>query len=752
MATSTPASEPDWDITSSSPKALDPNAITTGSLKALHGNDQRKVMDIVDKLRRAGLSGVVELPQLAVCGDQSSGKSSVLEAITEIPFPRKENLCTRFATEIILRRSPTSSISITITPDKLRPPIEQESLRAFSKTIEDFKQLPDVIDDATQVMGLGRVGEINSKAFSRDVLSVEICGPDRPQLTLIDLPGLTHATNKTQTAADKELVLDLVMGYMKNPRTIILAVISAKNDFNNQIILEHVRKIDGASSRTLGIVTKPDYLREGSENESSWLDLVQNKDVYLERGWHMLKNRAEDEMQCSFAERNESETTFFSKGNYADLPREHVGVDSLRQRLSRLLLGHLIKELPSLKEEMNSKLQDTVDAIEKLGEKRSTITEQRMMLMKISMQINDIMKSAVKGYYDQNFFGSVQMDAAVDSAENIRRFRAVVQFLNVGFADNMRIRGHKFAIGAGPGDDDDDAAEDERAQEELNDLDDDVDSVLLPKPKSLTRDEAVAWVRKVLERSRGLELPGNPNATLTSQLFWEQSDPWEKIAAEHVAKVARACKQFVYTVLQHSAPAEFQGRLAGLSVDAAIASALNAAKDELQKIIKDKRRQPMTYNHYFTNILQKQRQRKQQQIMQQARDASEELVVDQRGYERTRVVPERMEQALADSLEQDMDKYSSEEALDNQRAYYKDEMKYFVNAVAKQVIERHLVEPLPDIVLSPLVVAQLSDDEIQFVAAEPAEITQQRDFLENRMGMLEKGLDTFREAMGGLKR
>jgi hypothetical protein len=84
------------------PVSIDLEAVTTSSLQALQSADQRKVMDIVDKLRRTGLSGVVELPQLIVCGDQSSGKSSVLEAITEIPFPRKENLCTRFATEVRL--------------------------------------------------------------------------------------------------------------------------------------------------------------------------------------------------------------------------------------------------------------------------------------------------------------------------------------------------------------------------------------------------------------------------------------------------------------------------------------------------------------------------------------------------------------------------------------------------------------------------------------------------------------------------
>jgi hypothetical protein len=82
------------------PALVDPDAVTTDSLETLQSDEQRKVLDIVGHLRRQGLNSIVELPQLVVCGDQSSGKSSVLEAITEIPFPRNENLCTRFATEV----------------------------------------------------------------------------------------------------------------------------------------------------------------------------------------------------------------------------------------------------------------------------------------------------------------------------------------------------------------------------------------------------------------------------------------------------------------------------------------------------------------------------------------------------------------------------------------------------------------------------------------------------------------------------
>ena len=78
-------------------------------------------------------------------------------------------------------------------------------------------------------------------------------------------------------------------------------------------------------------------------------------------------------------------------------------------------------------------------------------------------------------------------------------------------------------------------------------------------------------------------------------------------------------------------------------------------------------------------------------------------------------------------------------------------MKYFIDAVTKQVIERHLVQQLPDIVLSPMVVTRLTDSEVQFIAAEPPEVTQKRLFLESRRELLEKGMGAFREAMSGLK-
>ncbi|QSS63441.1 hypothetical protein I7I51_00499 [Histoplasma capsulatum] len=64
-------------------------------MRNLQSSDELDLVDAIDKLRSQGISHYVSLPQLIVCGDQSSGKSSVLDAISGIPFPTKDNLCTR---------------------------------------------------------------------------------------------------------------------------------------------------------------------------------------------------------------------------------------------------------------------------------------------------------------------------------------------------------------------------------------------------------------------------------------------------------------------------------------------------------------------------------------------------------------------------------------------------------------------------------------------------------------------------------
>ncbi|KAI0870349.1 hypothetical protein GGS24DRAFT_504839 [Hypoxylon argillaceum] len=111
-------------------------------LQDLQPDERRKILDIIAQFRKCGLESVVSLPQIVVCGDQSSEKSSTVEAIMGIPFPRDEGLCTQFATEIILRRGLTNTLTIRVIPDETRSQKEKESIKAFSKSITDFDELP----------------------------------------------------------------------------------------------------------------------------------------------------------------------------------------------------------------------------------------------------------------------------------------------------------------------------------------------------------------------------------------------------------------------------------------------------------------------------------------------------------------------------------------------------------------------------------------------------------------------------------
>lgn len=255
-------------------------AFDINSMSKLCSADQLELLNTIDNLRLQGISNYVSLPQIIVCGDQSSGKSSILEAISGVSFPIKSNLCTRFPTELVLRRSQDIGATVSIVPHSTRSESERKHLSEFQCTMDHFEDLPGLIEKAKMAMGISPHG----KAFSKDILRVEISGPDRPHLTIVDLPGLIHSETKHQTASDVKLIKDVVQGYMKQSRCIILAVVSAKNDFANQIVLKLARIADRAGTRTLGVITKPDTLKAGSDNEAGYVSLARNQEIEFRLG------------------------------------------------------------------------------------------------------------------------------------------------------------------------------------------------------------------------------------------------------------------------------------------------------------------------------------------------------------------------------------------------------------------------------------------------------------------------------------
>ncbi len=406
------------------------------SLQKLQSAEQMELLDIVDSLRACGLSEIVALPQLIVCGDQSSGKSSVLEAISGIPFPKQDTLCTRFATEVILRRAANVNINVSIAPGEDKAPIDRDRLQRFRRELKTKDDFGDLLESARDEMGLSSSG----KSFSNDILRIEFCGPSQPQLTLVDLPGLIHSQTKSQTAGDVQIVHNLVSRYLNNPRSIILAVVSAKYDIGNQVILQNTRNVDPQGLRTLGIITKPDTLVKGSKSEEEFITLARNDNVKFSLGWHVVKNLDSASRQNQQEDtRDEQETLFFQESGFSCLPAHRTGIESLRTRLSNDLFNQIRRELPRLIDDIQVQITAARIARDKLGPSRSKPEQQREFLISLSQTFQTICRDAVKGDYDHEFF---QGDANPE-----RRLCANVMNMHFGFASNIRKNGASWVVG-----------------------------------------------------------------------------------------------------------------------------------------------------------------------------------------------------------------------------------------------------------------------------------------------------------------
>ncbi|KAL1879241.1 hypothetical protein Daus18300_001820 [Diaporthe australafricana] len=683
------------------------------TLEKLQTDEQRRVLDTVSQVRKCGLESVLSLPQIVVCGDQSAGKSSVLEALTEIPFPRNDNLCTRFATEICLRRDPVDSLTIRVIPDSDRPQEKQEEVKKYVETITDFKDLPEIMNNAMKVMGIAE----GSNAFAKDTLSIEICGPSRPQPTLVDIPGLIQASTKGVSDADVAMVAEITDHYIKQPRTICLAVISATNDAANQPILQRVRKFDPHGDRTLGVITKPDRLSAGSGSETKFLELAQNEDVFFKLGWHVVKNRKFEESSFSIEERNHAERTFFNMSRFNTLPKGNIGIDELRK-------------------ELESTLQAAQDDLEALGSSRSTVAECRAFLTQLNMNCYEICLAALDGNYEHQHFALVS-----DSAESfsrsgsgtfpLRRLRARVQYVNKIFSENMETRGQKYIFGAQASD--------------------------TPSTRTLTRDEAIVWVGRELRRARGTELTGNFNPKVISELFWEQSEMWEAKARKHVEYISERCNAFLADLLESMATPELKQRIWAPMVADVLKTRKEAALQELAKLIKDKNAAPINYNHYYTdNVHKKRAERIEAQIKKHVPDNTSLASSTARcslgnHYDHAQTDTEdELERAISkwrETFSADMEEFSCEESLDCLDAIYKVQLKVFVANVTTQVIERHFLAELNNI-FSPMIVLNMSDAKVQSIVSEPESTKRQRHFLSNRVKKLEEGQEMFQAVMG----
>jgi len=309
--------------------------------------DVRPLMDLIDSLRQLGVHQDVSLPQIAVMGDQSSGKSSVLHALSGVPFPKGAGLVTRCPTQLIMAKSPPGSpwkgsahINFTSIPTSggASSDTRKQTQPPGAGPVASPEALTDVIAGFTEHLTKGQ----GPAAFSTDTIVIHISAPDAPDLTIIDLPGIVRTTTKGQDAAVIAQVNALIDSYMALPHTIILAVVPANQDIATVDILERASRADPAGTRTLGVLTKPDLIGEGGEEEV--VKVLCNVRKPLRLGYVMLKNASQKEANegLSMQEARRREIAYFqSHPHFGLLPPALFGAAALATLLTRLLAAHI---------------------------------------------------------------------------------------------------------------------------------------------------------------------------------------------------------------------------------------------------------------------------------------------------------------------------------------------------------------------------------------------------------------------------
>uniref|UniRef100_A0A667WGB2 Dynamin-1-like protein n=1 Tax=Myripristis murdjan TaxID=586833 RepID=A0A667WGB2_9TELE len=254
---------------------------------------------------------IIQLPQIVVVGTQSSGKSSVLESLVG------RDLLPR-GTGIVTRR-PLILQLVHIDPEDRRKTSEEKRISG------------------------------NNKGISDEPIHLKIFSPHVVNLTLVDLPGITKVPVGDQPKDIEVQIRELILKYICNPNSIILAVTAANTDMATSEALKVAREVDPDGRRTLAVVTKLDLMDAGTDA----MDVLMGRVIPVKLGLIGVVNRSQLDInnKKTVADAIRDEYAFLQK-KYPSLANRN-GTKYLARTLNRLLMHHIRDCLPELKTRIN---------------------------------------------------------------------------------------------------------------------------------------------------------------------------------------------------------------------------------------------------------------------------------------------------------------------------------------------------------------------------------------------------------------
>ncbi|XP_042178151.1 dynamin-2 isoform X4 [Oncorhynchus tshawytscha] len=309
----------------------------TGTV-AMGNRGMEELIPLVNRLQDAfstiGQSCNLDLPQIAVVGGQSAGKSSVLENFVGRDFlPRGSGIVTRRPLVLQLISASTEYA---------------EFLHCKGKMFSDFQEVRQEIEAETvRLTG-------TNKGVSPVPINLRVYSPHVLNLTLVDLPGITKVPVGDQPADIEYQVRDMIMQFICKDNCLVLAVTPANMDLANSDALKLAKDVDPQGLRTIGVITKLDLMDEGTDARH----ILENRLLPLRRGYIGVVNRSQKDIDgrkdikaALAAERK----FFLSHPAYRHMA-DSMGTPYLQRVLNQQLTNHIRDCLPVFRSCLQSQL------------------------------------------------------------------------------------------------------------------------------------------------------------------------------------------------------------------------------------------------------------------------------------------------------------------------------------------------------------------------------------------------------------
>ncbi|CAI7836092.1 unnamed protein product [Closterium sp. NIES-53] len=363
----------------------------------------RPMLDAIDKLRLLGLKEEgIELPTIVVVGDQSSGKSSVLENLSGISLPRGKGIVTRVPLILRLQACAEGEDKITIeyTP----------FIGKVSRDIPDEDMIEQEISEATVAIAGSRKGVMNCP------ITLEVRRPDLPDLTLVDLPGITRVPIEDQPKDIYDQVKAMIMHYITPKESVILNVLAAEVDFTTCESIVMSQEVDEDGDRTLAVVTKVDRAPDGLYEK------IQGDSVRIGLGYVCVRNKTDADASHEDARRAE-EAFFNNHPELCQIEAHSRGIPALAQRLTEIQAKRVADSIPRIRQAIQKALAAKESELQTIPFAATSNAAALGVISSTIQKRRDMMSGVISGRYGP-FQGDDEMHYAARLHEKFNDFEA----------------------------------------------------------------------------------------------------------------------------------------------------------------------------------------------------------------------------------------------------------------------------------------------------------------------------------------